>query len=349
MKPSLCKKILLYCIFWTCSGIAHGQQIDIELVRTLTSYLESKGLVAFMQAAGDNHWKAPAIPSRWHVENVAPKSIIAIEEEARTFGKAVEARASAFVPQLLSAGEPNDIFQKSEALLRLSEWLSTSESYGNLILGARCKDIASIGLARLVADLGVPMERTANLLTALSPPSPSIRARVLNQEAGAQLFSPSSTQAELEAVWRTGVLLLLEKSNPKIKEAVLSGSGTMLIDTPIMRSHLAFFADDQRPNPPTTAKLWNSKTHERMVLGLDVPNARKLLALARFREAVKAFPIKPTYANHQFSSDGEAAFDEAWQPHATRETHALFALAWRTYDLIQKGKFVDEDSGTEAK
>ena len=60
---------------------------------------------------------------------------------------------------------------------------------------------------------------------------------------------------------------------------------------------------------------------------------------------MKAFPVKPTYANHQFSSDGEAAFDEAWQPHSAPETHALFALAWLTYDLIQKGKFIDEDSG----
>lgn len=341
--------ICLTLLFAICCQVVGAQPSELDAVRGLNSYLQGNGIIAFAQAAGDNRWKAPTISSRWYAEKVALPRDASLEREKRDFGKALETRIAELVPQFRASRDGAEIYRRCVLLIRLADWLSASEGYGNLFLAARCKDVATVGLGPLVANLDFPMEKIAGLLPSLAPPTSSLRARVLNQEAGVQLFSKTATQDELESVWRSGALLMLENTNPKLRETRLSHPEVKVIETVAIRSNLAFFTDDDLPTPPTTANLWSRKNHERLVTGLDVPNVRKLLALAAFRQAVKAFPTKPSYGKHDFESDGKAAFDEAWRPHATPETHALFALAWLTFDLIQRGEFLDQDTTVSVK
>lgn len=346
-------KAHFFSLCWTllfaigCQTVS-AQSTELDAVRGLNSYLQKNGVIVFAQAVSENHWRTPTISSRWYVERVVVSGDAPLEREKRDFGKALEARISELVPQLHASRDVTETYRRSALLIQLADWLSVSEGYGNLVLAARCKDVATVGLGPLVANLDFPMEKLAGLLTSLAPPTSSLRARVLNQEAGVELFSTTTTQDELESVWRSGALLMLEQANPKLRETRLSHPEVKVVETPSIKRSLPFFVDDDLPMPPTTANLWSRKNHERLVTGLDVPNARKLLALAAFRQAVKAFPTKPTYRPHDFESDGKAAFDEAWRPHATPETHALFALAWLTFDLIQRGQFLDQDTTVSA-
>jgi hypothetical protein len=334
---------------------AEPNQKDVVQMRVL---LEEQGLDRFIIAIDEKGWIAPRIDSAWHVANITSEAGRHEEVEKRSFGKLLENRVSQLVKLLSETKEKEELGKHAESLLRLANWVEATQGYGNLFLAGRCRDVASIGIGKLIVDLDYPLEKGAGLVIMLTSPSVSTRAYVLNYESGASIF-PTTSQQDLETVWQSGSILLREQKNPGLKAARLGNppagmepvAATMqkakvkINESPQITSNLRFFEDNvtMSSEPPTTANTWDKKWHQKLVEGFDLPNTALLQALTKFRATIGFFPTE--LVKHPFYTGGEGIFDRAWRstkPEAAN--YKISALAWKAYDQIKHGKFLDEES-----
>ena len=188
----------------------------------------------------------------------------------------------------------------ADALMRLSDWAAATPGYGNLFLAARCDDLATLAIGRLLINLDIPLERILPLVAALDMPykTPSFRREVLNNEAGAELFPSLADEQEMmllfPEIWNTG------EAGRMLYNAVELASMPQHADMfrqvkrrlPTLRAHAAFFHDENPPEPRTTAAIWEYKCHWDIVAGIRDQNIRSIQALAAFRQVVGSFPEK---------------------------------------------------------
>jgi len=344
-----------------------SRTVSIAVLKEMQAILEQKGVSGFIDEAKKQNWPTPHIPTKWHVEHISTGADQRVETVSREFGKELVGRLAALAPKLRQPITQEQRYEYTVQLLDLSEWCAATEGYGNVLLAQRCLNLACVPLAPLIADLSFPAERYAPLLKRLKPSwlGPEVRRRILNKEAGAEVFPRAEKQQEeLEAVWAWGGIWRRERHDPGFIDREWKAYPEEYAkrrDSPVIRANLDFFADDEywkRPKPGTLKTRWEIKWHEMLVGGWgEVTTANAALALAEFRAKVGHFP---TEDNPQAPMrGGEGAFHEAWQkanwppPRDNKEFEIWdtrfrrYSSAWSLYDAVQQGGILDEDSAAE--
>jgi hypothetical protein len=337
----------------------------------LSTELGRSSLHGFNQAVVSNGWKAPFIPSQWYVGLEAlPEAKIRCEK-ARAFGQDIARCLDAWANHLAYESNTVHNLEMTTDLLDLADWVASMPGYGNFQLASRSQDIASVGICRMIADLGGPFLSVSNLFARLDAPwrSPKARAAILNLEARTRLFPINATDKELNAVWENGEKLVLKHSSPAAK-AAFEGKD-IPVETPEVMEHLDFFKDDpvsSRRN--TLLRSWDMKSHYRLVIEVESRNKKRLQNLLTFRQKVGCFPERPQFNRtpeqeakdklvddlltkggnkitpfeKMYSSPGEAAFVLAWKRYETKDTPYVGHSAWNAYKDITSCAFYDEDT-----
>jgi hypothetical protein len=355
---------------------------ELDRINNLEAALELKGISGMLSAARTNSWKAPLIYSQWHSEHVSKNEQIELAAAARRYGMklAKELELHATKVQRLVAND--ELFEETEDLMSLSEWSGNTEGYGNLFLAQRSLDLAAIGVAKLTADLSFSFERIEEMRTRLDPSwlAPSVHLRVLNSDAGAEIFL-NANRDDMERIYGAGHRLLEEKRNPALfAKREKSGGRWNLDDRRVVQENLEFFEDtglaDRRPD--TLLFTWNMKKHLAIISGLDLETVRKAKALVEFRKAVGEFPAVPKFTPEEinerelssvrsakaglkitrmeetYESPGAAAFALAWNRYLKTLTKDISSLpnwyanldvvAFRAYSEVRNNRFVDLDT-----
>jgi hypothetical protein len=339
------------------------------------------GLDRFLATARRQNWRAPAIPSQWHVEHVALVADRPAGQSARNLGKSLARHLTEFAPKIHRLPPGDELFRHAVLLCDLAEWDSATEGYGNALLAQRAVDLAAVAAARLTADLNFPLTKVSPLITRLlrTPwAGLSARVRMLNAEAGAVIF-PAEDQDDVELIWHSGCRLLAESQRPSLRAERLQNPGLIRIkETPAILAHLAFFADHDPAalRPATLLGTWEHKWHARLIAPLEPRSVRQAWALAEFRRVVGNFPLtlhtvelcSPATSTGSspldpprlvFPADrslpGEAAFQQAWLHYLTSvapfddfpRPAQVPAAAWATFNAVRNGEFLDQDTRNE--
>ena len=244
----------------------------------------------------------------------------------------------------------------------MADWLAATPGYGNFMLAARCQDIATIGIGRVLIDLDRSFREASNLVARLSAPwqSATARAAVLNEEARTTIFPLNATDASVNDVWQNGQALLIKYSSAGAQAAfegkkqekfdalaqIVKMRGVAPVESPLFITNLDFFKDDPlvaHGQSVTLLQKWDAKWHGKLVLGLESQNTQKLKALLTFRQHVGVFPERP-----QFSAEQQAAAKTEIEAANKRGLkivpfeavfsspgEAAFAQAWERYTTVE--------------
>jgi hypothetical protein len=330
----------------------------------MQAVVEQQGLVAFTAATASNGWQAPIIPSAWYIAHTCPLGQKPSAQAARDLGLALSRAIDVWAPTMRTDAVGEALFAKATTLVDLAYWLGTAEGYGNFILSYRARDVAVIGLGRLVADLNYPLAGPAAQVRRCRVPfeTPAARARVLNYEVGAPLF-PTAADVSLDTlrdVWFKSALRRSFADQPlPTPGGPMDGSQTLAtlrqqrdqvvamgVDLDHPDPYGSFFKDDPASPPLTTTNEWNRKAHGG-VIGQDIPqHLPGVERLVIFRETIGYFPQTPSARQSEILSELEEAFAEAWQPHLLESAPVdIGASAGKTYERIKQGTmFMDQDA-----
>jgi hypothetical protein len=337
------------------AGLSSGMAADPIVLSKMTAAVQSQDLETLLQTISAEGWKCPKLFSAWHLANVAPAAQVKTLEAQRKFGATLTRRLDEWAPRYRTEAGA-ELARHTNRLLDFAEWVGGTEAYGNLLLAARCHDIACVGIGRLLVSTSFPIAEVERIVTRVDGAwrKPATRARVLNEEVGETLFAttagdPDELEKELASLWRDGAIRWNLQQRPSLKQALPAGASPQesalqgaiaaaearVARTPAMQAHLPFFRDDpiaEMPRPLTLATTWNSKWHRKLVNGLDTQNRYLITSLLAFRQRIGHFP----------SSREE--FEAAWTPVAPAAQRKLYAPAWRAYEALKANRFLDEDA-----
>ena len=299
MNKFIASLTLLACL---CSFAHAKEPPEMDRIHGLDAALQKGGLSQLLTVARQHQWQAPRMPSKWSVEHRPGTDEQAkVDLAGREFGRKLAVQVDAVAPALQDLPPGDELNRQALLLCDLSDWCASTHGYGNLFLAQRCLDLAAVGLARLTASLDVPLSECEKLAARMSPAWMSVdaRARMLNDEAGTNLFAVGGTPAEMEKTWGSGGFLMREKrsgrSRPRGQEP-----GRGFIETPTLKANLDFFErDEPSAEPLTLVHSWDSKRYERIVNGLELQSVNKALALLKFRSVIGQFPEKISYTKDQ--------------------------------------------------
>ncbi len=314
----------------------------------------------FLRNINENHWMCPGFYSRWSVQRISSVTERDALIRQREVGYALALRCEEWAREAGNIGDVTEAENLVGMLLELADWISQTRGYGNLLLAARCHDIACVGIARLLVDLQFSEERIESLIGCLDAEwySPRIRAGVLNEEARGLLFDVGSIsdEAELEKsfeeTWCYGSFLHDSEKDPKLREAIvasgdrkevppvvrMTGAKALIraVQRPILTERADFFSKDEYwkfGKPPTLLNSWDWKRHELLVEGFKPRNIESVKGLYLFRLRVKYFP------------KSRDEFRQAWDSNKrSGEERTVYASAWRAYQETLSGDFADEDT-----
>lgn len=379
------KTIFQVLIFTLCVSIAGAQgdaENELKRIKAMSAALEGGGIAGLIDEAKEQSWKAPHIPSQWHVDHVSKAEQKPVDAAARDLGKRLADRLSELAPKMQQLPVGDLLSEQTESLLDLSDWCAATDGYGNVFLAQRSLDLAAVGVARLAANLDFPAQRIDNLLARMDPKWMSIEAnqRVLNQDAGEEIFT-ALDRDEMERTYGSGQRLLAEQRNPGLfAERQKSPQQWRLVETPEVKANLGFFdgVEIGQVRPVTLVNLWDHNWHLGIITGLELQSIKKAKALADFRRALGEFPEKPVFTAEEisvrdremadaakrgieivpfeeaYSSPRAAAFAQAWDIYlaktygsrgkAPTRLQTLHASALQAYDEVQRGEFFDRDT-----
>ncbi|HMO41522.1 MAG TPA: hypothetical protein PKE26_15460 [Kiritimatiellia bacterium] len=368
------KLIFILLTIAICNSPAASEEYsEYDRITQLDAALDHGGVDQLLAIAQRNRWNSPHMYSQWHVEHrITSDNSRKVADAARDFGRRLVDELDKYATSLQILPADNEMSQKVLTLLNLSDWCASTQGYGNIFLAQRCLDLAAVGIAHLTASLEYPASECEILAARLSPDWMSVatRAQILNSEVGATLFPANGSQEDLENIWGSGGFLLREsKAGIQRPQGDLPGQG-YFVESELLKANMDFFEDDESvPDYVTLKNTWNSKRFERIVNGLELQNVLKAQALLKFRLEIGYFPERIHFTEEQlqkqqveiaaYEKQGikvsgkyeglppiKAAFWHAWENRVNRNPsdHNLDALAWRAYDEVKNGQFLDEDS-----
>lgn len=361
---------VLFAAMVSYGPVSYASDKEMEEVRQLAVAAE-KGPAALLSHIHEAQVRTPLIYSQWYVDTLAVKSPkrAEIEQARRDFGRKVLESLEATAPTPAMPADSHSLQRTAKMLLDLGSWFGEEPGYGNASLFSRLQDMATVPVARLIADLSYPETELATLVRRLVdfPQEVERNVRVLNTESpepafvlpslpnsSADVWYPleraklaDSVVRPLEREWyrRVAGIRKWQKEQGK-PEVVPSGKKG--------REHLpaefAFFVDDEMseaPKPFTTLRQWDRKYHRRLFLGLGTHNIGNVKAFLLFRQKVGNFPTTaPSWwkaGDGVFPTPMDAAFYDAWKPF--RVTYGpTDASAAETYRGVQDNAFYDEDT-----
>ncbi|HEY0550990.1 MAG TPA: hypothetical protein VGF13_15405 [Verrucomicrobiae bacterium] len=318
--------------------------------------VQTQELEALLQTISAEAWKCPKFFSAWHLANTAPAARVETLETQRKMGAALTMRLEQWAPRFRKEAGA-ELAKHTGQLLDLAAWVGGTEGYGNLLLAARCHDIACVGIGRLLVSPSYPItavEESVGRLNEAAWRKPDTRSRVLNEEVGKAFFvltaaDTDGMERQLSSMWRDGAMAWNLQQQPSLKQSLPAGARppdsallgaiaaaeTRIAKTPGLPAHLHFFHDDpiaEMPRPLTLARTWNFKWHEKIVNGLDTQNRYLITSLLTFRQRIRELP------------PDRAGFEMAWTPVAPATQRKLYAPAWRAYEALKANRFLDADA-----
>lgn len=339
--------VFLIAVMWV-AGIAGTLYAD-DPAKRLDDLLSTNALDGFIATVEADRLSVPVIPSQWFADRVATDVERVRISTARTFGSNLLQRLDEYASQVVTVSNLAQCVQHADVLLRVASWLGGADGYENAILAARAQDVATVPASRLLVATNYPTDKVALLVLRLAGSwyAADVRARILDVEAGTNLFTASATgpltPRVLEEVWTLGQWRRASQRGEIAPDFKITGIDQGRVDLGVLDQHLEFFQPSESLGNRTTRERWSSKNHEAFVFGLESANVRMLRALARFRELVGEFPTSVPYTNHPFASQQEAAFEYAWRPHRGKEG-AIYGDALYAYQKITRAEFVDQDT-----
>jgi hypothetical protein len=297
----LLRVVAIVYMLLTASAAFASPADDLARIAALSAELSTNGIAGMLDLATRNGLRAPWMPDQWHVENVVKEAErVDVANAGRNFGTDLTKRLDE-VSGILHRPAPSEVYQnRSTELCELAEWVGQPEAVGNLMLTGRCLDLAAVGVARLVANTNYPLEQCEAILERLDGLLPQIapprRARILDAEADAELFSKCRTDKDLQQVWEAGVrrylrarLLRSQAGGAKFPDGLFAGSA--LVSDSLLERRKSFFAIYESPNPETDHnRNRKDNPYQRVVNGVGGRSIVKARALLEFRKFVGFFP-----------------------------------------------------------
>lgn len=347
----------LVAIAGTCMG--ETQELGIADMKALAEGLPNGSLRRFHAAVASNQFLMPVVHSSWNINNIPREDTIQRRRvaAARDFGGALFLRIEDWATEM-NAGKP--AAEPVKQFMDLADWLMKSPGYGNFFMAKRCHEIAAYGIARALVDTNCPLDGVTNQFPRFDAwwKTPAGRAKILNDDVGSRLFEVPSgdekaQQQYLDRMWTIGKTMVYKYSTPEV-QAAFEGHPppgyediTKMVrqwylgayETPFMRQHVSFFMDDGK----VSAKNWNAKDHEALIVPYTEPQLPRLKCLAEFRAAIGYFPGEYVPNEDPVTSKQKAAFVQAWTDYHKQkgltEDRGVAVTAWEVYRDVMSGAF----------
>lgn len=345
--------------------------VGVNTPDKIQKVFESGDIASFIKTASINSWKCPRIPSKWSVE--AHHKIGATRDELirnRKFGfiVAVTLEGIAETQQTLPVNEV--LWTQSLLLCDLADWCTTTQAYGNMLLGRRCLELAAVGLARLSAEMNFPLSKIEALVARMNTNlfNSDYCIAVINNEAECELLPAYRmfSDDEMSAIWAAGWTMrenMLGRTPPPADPVA-----EQLINKNEFNVNMDIFNPLRFPaSPNTLVRLWEAPPHKRFFVGLQNTCILEAKALFLFRKTVGFFPIKYEFdgievAQRQYIIEHPELGLEIWEPPQNpkfEERRMYFRKAWlnrvpkddRThvsawvaFHKVHNGAFLDSDT-----
>lgn len=335
---------------WFCSAMVWAEQPSMTVIHELKEVAQTGTVGVVVNVIAVHKWGCPAIKSDAHVRRMhdGPGKERGILD--RELGLSLAKRIAETADRLAVSADTTALYDETQDLFALAGWLGRKRSYGNLVLIARCHDVAAIGLAKLTVNQEYPLAAVQGLLKAYDPSvyTALCRSQVLNEELGVNIFSVESlsdenAQHRLEDTWGIGRYLQRhQKGDVSPPGAIPSG-----VDVRLLKEHLDLFKEEGSHNgrgAKTVIDAWDEFEPERFVAGMRPKNIDLVNVLVEFRAKVGGFPRIAV----EDSEAGKVAFESAWRQYwdvdSPRHQRTHYSRAWSAYVTVLKGNFLDQDS-----
>ena len=360
--------------------------IETEQLKSLGTALQDGGVTGLLAITKDV--PIPKIPSKWHIEtHIKDEEKIKEANAARDFGLALVVQLETVAQQFQEMPPDKGLCDWAYRLLDLADWCASADGIGNLIIAQRCLDIAGVGLGRVTANLDFPLDECKRLASRMSLPPDWLkeemkrRCRILDTEAGTNLFASCKTQEDMQRVWLAGLrlskremLLQAKAEGMDLPDSIFRKDD--ILPESVLRAAESFFENeaplfDPNTTPYTWRTCWDMRNH-RYLLGdfWILQSIQKARALLRFREEVGYFPERPQLTQDEtkeiieeakrrgrtitkpeddlYSDPQRKAFSHAWQtrPNKKKEDQNPYSTAFQAYKEITSGTFYDRDTAS---
>src|SRR5438067_3733610 len=114
---------------------------ELQRVAAMSAALDNGGITELLRQAKEKTWKAPHIPSRWHVEHVSKPEQKSADIAARDFGKNLAERLDEEASKTQQLPASDLLYIETSQLIDLSNWCAATEGYGNIYLAQRSLDL----------------------------------------------------------------------------------------------------------------------------------------------------------------------------------------------------------------
>ena len=352
--------ILVGIALLLAKGAVFAEGFGVAEFRHMAEGLRNKpmSMSRFLGYLESNKCDVGPINSLWYATNITTRSFDQTPIfAAREFGGALFLRMEGWATEMKAekpAAEPIRQF------MNLADWLMKSPGYGNFFMARRCHEIAMHEIARSLVNTNCPVGGITNLFSRFDTPwkRPAGRAKILNDDVGAQLFDVPSgdektQQQYLDRMWTVGKTMVLKYSTPEMQAAFeghppkgMEDVSEMVrrwylgaYETPFMREHVSFFKDDGK----VSSKNWNANDHESLIVAYQEPQLPRLKCLAEFRAAIGNFPGEYVANEAPATSKQRAAFVQAWTEYRKQKglpvDDGVAVTAWEVYRDIMAGTF----------
>ncbi|MCL2104034.1 MAG: hypothetical protein FWH21_03115 [Kiritimatiellaeota bacterium] len=363
------KRRIILCIGMTIVTVVAfaTETTELKRVENLNVALQDGGIAGLLAVARDI--PVPRIPSKWHIEaRMKGEEKIRVATAARDFGFALVERLEEVAKHFQELPPTEELCAETHKLLDLMEWCAVADGIGNLLLAQRCRDIAAIGLGRVTANLDFPLDECKRLASRMSSPpdwaSVAKRCRVLDTEAGVNLFVGCKDSEDMASVMRAGsrlrypqwkdLALQMKKEGKDVPDEIFREDD--IRPKSILQATGDFFEMQvgwDSETPFTCRTRWDRRNHDYYLVDTGSQLAQKALGLLRFREEVGYFPEKYQRTSEEIAKrDAEIIEAAKWGRKVNRfeddpnydPLAEAFRLAWRNRPNIDKKNTKDYNS-----
>lgn len=335
-----------YTLFVLMVATARAEDPLLDLIALQQKTLTENGITVYYETAKIQTWGPPQIKSKWATNRISDKDEKARLEAQFELGQKLLGE----LPNMMTAAETIGVHKSVQQLMAFADWMASKSCYGNALIARRAFDLALSLAGPLAADQRTTDETLASLHSSLAPKWATVTfaSAVLDDEAGATIFSASKTSDDLRLIWADGFCKAIEAKDPALAKSLRAGliPTTKPSSAKMTNELLSLFIDDQMPPKPSTEALLSGKHHEILVTGIEPANALRLRNLLTFRRELKTFPDDSVKSD--FYPGLKGAFDETWRRHFEANkpqglSIKLGLAAWATYDAIKQRQFRPEE------
>jgi hypothetical protein len=292
-----------------------------EQMKNLRVELARQGAYAFVTNRATTPSIAPYIHSQCWVDWLPEANVgqIAYEREKRGFGSDFFVEIERLALPDITLDDIDALERHAVKMLRIAEWLKTSDGYGNHILKSWCEGVAMSAMGGMAVNSGCDTNRVVELLARIDCLQTNIARRVsiLNEEAPHRYKMPKCSTYDEAA------RDLERQCHPhKLKTWKYYGKkdGRRYFTFDHVKEdppEYAFYVPDRKDGQWESIRTWwDMRDHEAVcVYGLENEMAEQIRQILRYRTLVGDIP-KPTEEeinDLHLAFDYSSRLDDVWQ------------------------------------